>query len=57
MCPREIEEVLINEKVFGGYRVPHNEWGEEIKACIVLEDGAECSEEDIVDFAKSKIAL
>ena len=36
--------------------VPHNEWGEEIKACIVLEDGAECSEEDIVDFAKSKIA-
>ena len=57
--PREIEEVLIqHEKVslVAVIGVPHNEWGEEIKACIVLEDGAECSEEDIVDFAKSKIA-
>ena len=57
--PREIEEVLIqheNISLVAVIGVPHNEWGEEIKACIVLEDGAECSEEDIVDFAKSKIA-
>ena len=29
---------------------------EEIKACIVLKEGSSCKEEDIINFAKSKIA-
>ena len=57
--PREIEEVLIqheNVSLVAVIGVPHNEWGEEIKACIVLKEGVKSSEEDIINFAKSKIA-
>ena len=57
--PREIEEVLIqhpNISLVAVIGVPHDEWGEEIKACIVLKEGLICTEEDIINFAKSKIA-
>ncbi len=57
--PREIEEVLIQHpdiSLVAVIGVPHDEWGEEIKACIVLKEGSICTEEDIINFAKSKIA-
>ena len=57
--PREIEEVLIQHpdiSLVAVIGVPHDEWGEEIKACIVLKEGSKCSEEDVINFAKSKIA-
>ena len=57
--PREIEEVLIQHEdisLVAVIGIPHDEWGEEIKACIVLNEGAKCSEKDIIDFAKSNIA-
>ena len=57
--PREIEEVLIqypDVSLVAVIGVPHDEWGEEIKACIVLKEGSSCKEEDIINFAKSKIA-
>ena len=57
--PRELEEVLMKHKdisLVAVIGVPHDEWGEEIKACIVLKEGANCSEEDIINFAKSNIA-
>ena len=57
--PRELEEVLIKHddvSLVAVIGVPHDEWGEEIKACIVLKEGANCSEEDIIAFAKSNIA-
>jgi long-chain acyl-CoA synthetase len=57
--PRELEEVLMKHpdiSLVAVIGVPHDEWGEEIKACIVLKDGVNCSKEDIIDFAKSNIA-
>ena len=41
--PREIEEVLMKHtdiSLVAVIGVPHDEWGEEIKACIVLKEGA-----------------
>ncbi len=57
--PREIEEVLIKHpavSLVAVIGIPHDEWGEEIKACIVLKNGVTCSKEEIIDFAKSNIA-
>jgi len=57
--PRELEEVLIQHtdiSMVAVIGVPHDEWGEEIKACVVLKEDASCTEEDIKNFAKSKIA-
>jgi len=57
--PRELEEVLIEHtdiSLVAVIGVPHEEWGEEIKACVVLKEHASCTEEDIKNFAKSKIA-
>ncbi len=57
--PREIEEVLIKHSAVSLVAVigiPHDEWGEEIKACVVLKDGVTCSKEDIINFSKSNIA-
>ena len=57
--PRELEEVLMKHtdiSLVAVIGVPHDEWGEEIKACIVLKEGANCSKEDIINFAKSNIA-
>ena len=36
---------------------PDEKYGEEIKACIVLKDGAEVSEQDIIDWTKERVAL
>ena len=55
----KLEEVLMKHadiSLVAVIGVPHNEWGEEIKACIVLKEGADCSKEDIINFAKSNIA-
>ena len=57
--PRELEEALIKHpavSLVAVIGIPHDEWGEEIKACIVLKDGVTCSKEDIINFAKSNIA-
>lgn len=60
--PTEIENCLIahpaveDVAVFG---IPNPEWGEEVKAAVQLKQGFTSStqlEEDILDFAKSKIA-
>ena len=59
MYPRELEEVLMGHtdiSLVAVIGVPHDEWGEEIKACIVLKEKANCSKEDIINFAKSNIA-
>ena len=57
--PREIEEVLITHpsvslaSVIG---VPHDQHGEEIKAFIVLNEGATAKAEDIIAWSKEQMA-
>jgi long-chain acyl-CoA synthetase len=57
--PREIEEFLMTHEavslaaVIG---VPHESHGEEIKAFLILNDGAEVTEDEIVAWAKEEMA-
>jgi long-chain acyl-CoA synthetase len=57
--PREVEEVLyehpkIREAAVVG--VPHDEWGEEIGAAVVLHEGEELSPEEVSAYVKDRIA-
>ncbi len=57
--PREVEEVLyehpkIREAAVVG--VPHDEWGEEIGAAVVLHDGEELEAEEVSAYVKERIA-
>jgi long-chain acyl-CoA synthetase len=57
--PREVEEVLyehpkIREAAVLG--VPHDEWGEEIGAAIVLHEGEEIAPEEVSAYVKERIA-
>ena len=57
--PREIEEVLMTHEavslaaVIG---VPHESHGEEIKAVVILEEGAELTEDELVAWGKEQMA-
>ena len=57
--PREVEEVLyehpkIREAAVVG--VPHDEWGEEIGAAVVLHEGKELAPEEVGAYVKERIA-
>jgi long-chain acyl-CoA synthetase len=57
--PREVEEVLyehpkIREAAVLG--VPHDQWGEEIGAAVVLHEGEELTPEEVSDYVKERIA-
>jgi long-chain acyl-CoA synthetase len=57
--PREVEEVLyehpkIREAAVVG--VPHDEWGEEIGAAVVLHEGEELGADEVSAFVKEQIA-
>lgn len=57
--PREVEEVLyehpkIREAAVVG--VPHDEWGEEIGAAVVLHEGEELDPREVSDYVKERIA-
>jgi long-chain acyl-CoA synthetase len=56
--PREVDEVLyqhpkVAEAVTVG--IPDPDGGESIKACIVLKDGQEAMEAEIIQFCKDKL--
>jgi long-chain acyl-CoA synthetase len=57
--PREVEEVLyehpgIREAAVLG--VPHDEWGEEIGAAVVLHEGEDLEPEEVSAYVKERIA-
>ncbi len=57
--PAEIEEVLmkipeVSEAAAIG--VPHPDWGEEVKAFVMLKEGASLTEKQILDFCKDNLA-
>ena len=55
----EVEDVLfshpdiIEAAVIG---VPHEKWGETIKALVVVEEGSQATEADLIAWCKSKVA-
>ena len=57
--PAEVEnavqshEDVLDVAVIG---IPDEQWGEAIKACVVLHPGAELSEEEIITYARTQIA-
>ncbi|HUV59677.1 MAG TPA: AMP-binding protein [Desulfatiglandales bacterium] len=57
--PREVEEVLAQHKavaegsVFG---IPDSKWGEAVTAAVTLRSGADATEQELIEFCKSKIA-
>ncbi|HET8565342.1 MAG TPA: long-chain fatty acid--CoA ligase [Solirubrobacterales bacterium] len=57
--PREVEEVLyehpkIREAAVVG--VPHDDWGEEIGAAVVLHEGEELAPQEVSEYVKERIA-
>jgi long-chain acyl-CoA synthetase len=57
--PREVEEVLyehpkIREAAVLG--VPHDQWGEEIGAAVVLHEGERLTPEEVSEYVKERIA-
>jgi malonyl-CoA/methylmalonyl-CoA synthetase len=59
LYPREIEEVIesipvVKEAAVVG--VPDEEFGEAVKACVILEDGGELSGEEVIAYCKERLA-
>jgi long-chain acyl-CoA synthetase len=57
--PREVEEVLLSHEAVSlaaVVGVPHDSHGEEIKAFVIRNDGAEITEDELVAWAKEQMA-
>ena len=57
--PAEVENALmLHPAVADGavIGVPDEQWGEAVKACVVLKRGAAATEREIVDFMRDRIA-
>src|SRR3546814_8895250 len=55
--PREIEEVLLSHpdvSLAAVIGVPHESHGEEVKAVVILEDGASVTAEELVAWGKER---
>ncbi len=57
--PREIEEVLLTHpaiSLVAVIGVPHEQYGEEVKAVIVLKEGAHATSAEIIAWSKEEMA-
>jgi acyl-CoA synthetase (AMP-forming)/AMP-acid ligase II len=57
--PREIEEVLMQHRTITDVAVvgvPHEVWGETVKAFVVPKEGERITEEEVIDFCKKHLA-
>ncbi len=55
--PREIEDVLFEHpavKDTAVIGIPHDKWGEEVKAVVVLREEGGVTQEELIDFVKEK---
>jgi long-chain acyl-CoA synthetase len=57
--PREVEDVIASHpavhlvSVIG---VPDEKWGESVKAVVVLKEGAQATEEEIIEYCRTRLA-
>jgi long-chain acyl-CoA synthetase len=57
--PREVEDVLMTHgavSLAAVVGVPDERWGEEIKAFVVLDEGAALGEEELIEWAREQMA-
>ncbi|RLT93988.1 fatty acid--CoA ligase [Ketobacter sp.] len=57
--PAEVESALFGMDAIADVAVigvPDDKWGEAVKACVVLKPGAQATQDEIIAFAKQKIA-
>jgi acyl-CoA synthetase (AMP-forming)/AMP-acid ligase II len=57
--PREVEEVLLRHPAVQEacvFSVPDREWGEAVKAVVVLRQGHSITEEELIDFSRNHLA-
>jgi long-chain acyl-CoA synthetase len=57
--PREVEEVLYEHPAVREAAViglPHDELREELGACVALKEGATCSEDELREHVRSRVA-
>ncbi len=57
--PREVEEVMITHEAVSLVAVigmPDEEYGEEVKACVVLKEGASITDSELITWTKAHIA-
>ena len=55
--PREIEDVLFEHPMVKGAAVvgvPHEKWGEEVKAIVTLHEDKSATEEELIKFVKER---
>lgn len=59
VAPKEVENVIYSHPAVlevAVVGVPDEKWGEAVKAAVVLKQGAEVSEKEIIDFCEGKLA-
>ena len=57
--PAEVENVLMSHPAIADVAVigvPHERWGETAKACVVRTPGSTVTEQEIIDFARERLA-
>lgn len=57
--PQEIEQVLSQHPAVAEvavYGVPNEEWGQEVRAAVVLHPGAECSSTELLEWSAARMA-